>query len=63
MKDRKEEKKRMEKRKINPKRRKGVLFSIGLPSVNLKYNHIEQFDVLKKLSGMTMYVKRESIAR
>jgi hypothetical protein len=44
LKDRKEEKKRMEKRKINPKRRKGVLFSIGLPSVNLKYNHIEQFD-------------------
>jgi len=34
LKERKEEKKRMEKRKINPKRRKGVLFSI--PSVNLK---------------------------
>jgi hypothetical protein len=34
LKDRKEEKKRMEKRKINPKRRKGVLLSI--PPVNLK---------------------------
>jgi hypothetical protein len=34
LKERKEEKKKMEKRKINPKRRKGMLFSI--PSVNLK---------------------------
>jgi hypothetical protein len=41
MKERKEGRKRMEKRKMNVKRGKGVLF--GIPSVNLKYNDIEQF--------------------
>jgi hypothetical protein len=40
MKERKEGKKRMEKRKRNLKRGKGVLF--GIPSVNLKYNNKEQ---------------------
>jgi hypothetical protein len=38
LKEKEENKKRMEKRKINPKsRNKGVLFSI--PSVNLKLKH------------------------
>jgi hypothetical protein len=41
MKERKEGKKRMEKRKRNVKRGKGVLF--GIPYVNLKYNNKEQF--------------------
>jgi hypothetical protein len=38
LKEKKGEKKRMEKHKINPKRGKGVLFSIT--SVNLKLKHI-----------------------
>jgi hypothetical protein len=38
LKEKEEEKKRMEKRKINPKRGNGVLF--GLPSVNLKLKHM-----------------------
>jgi hypothetical protein len=38
LKEKEEEKKRMEKRKINPKRGKGVLLSI--PSANLKLKHI-----------------------
>jgi hypothetical protein len=38
LKEKEEEKKRMEKRKINPKRGKGVLFS--KPSANLKLKHI-----------------------
>jgi hypothetical protein len=38
LKEKEEDKKRIEKRKINPKRGKGVLFSIL--SVNLKLKHI-----------------------
>jgi hypothetical protein len=41
MKERKKGRKRMEKRKMNVKRKKGVFF--GIPSVNLKYDDIEQF--------------------
>jgi hypothetical protein len=49
MKKRKEGKKRMGKCKRNGKRGRGVLFDI--PSVNLKYNDIEQFACSRNLQA------------
>jgi hypothetical protein len=56
MKERKEGKKRMEKRKSNVKRGKGVLF--GIPSVNLKYNDVEQFACSRNLQARLMSMCR-----
>jgi hypothetical protein len=44
-----EEKKRMERHKINPKRRKGVFF--GMPSVNLKSKHVDEFGCKRYFYG------------
>lgn len=49
LKDKMEEKKRMERHKINPKRRKGVFF--GMPSVNLKSKHVDEFGCKRYFYG------------
>jgi hypothetical protein len=46
----------MEKRKSNVKRGKGVLF--GIPSVNLKYNDVEQFARSRNLQARLMSMCR-----
>jgi hypothetical protein len=59
LKEKEEEKKRMEKCKINRKRGKGVLFSI--PSINFKNKTYTAICLLKTLSSMTVYKYFETI--